>query len=572
MPVHNSDVIRILKEVADLLEIEGANPFRVRAYRNAAGTIGRLPYDIADRVEEGEDLTSLEGIGEDMADKIEEIVETGDLEQLQELRKRTPAELANLMKIEGLGAKRVQQLYEALGITTREDLAQAARQGKVREIEGFGETMESDILDQLEQAQGDTERILLSTAEEIGEPLVAYLRDHNDVERAEIAGSYRRRKETVGDLDIVVISDAGEKISDYLADYEDVTDVISTGETRARVILRSGLAVDMRIMAVEHFGAGLFYLTGSRDHNLNLRNIAIDRDLKLNEYGVFREDEQIAGETEEDLYAAFDLPYIPPELREDRGEIEAARNGELPDLITLDDLRGNLHTHTVASDGHDSLEDMVDAAREHGFEYLAITDHSPNVAITQGLDIDRLKAQMDQIAELNDRHDNITLLRGIEVDILEDGTLDLPDDMLAKLDVVICAIHSKLNLPREQQTERVLRALDNPHVHILAHPTERRINERGPMDLDMERIIKAAAERNIALEINAQPNRLDLDDAACKMARANGALIAISADAHFIVGLDYLRYGVNQARRGWLEARDVLNTRSVDDLRQFLKR
>lgn len=572
MPVHNSDIANIFNELADLLEIEEANPFRVRAYRSAASTIGRLPYSVADQVANDEDLTELHGIGEDLANKIQEIVNTGSLDQLEDLRQRVPPELSNLMAIEGLGAKRVQQLHAALGITTRQELAEAARQHTIREVEGFGEKTEAQILDQLEQAALDSERMLLSVAEEITGLLLDYLRDHDAVERVIAAGSYRRRKETVGDLDIVAISTQGEQVARHLANYEDVTDVISTGETRARVMLRSRLAVDLRIVSDEHFGAALFYLTGSRDHNLALRNIAIDHDLKINEYGVFRDDKQIAGRTEKDLYAVFDMAYIPPELRENRGELDAARQGELPNLITLDDLRGNLHTHTTASDGRASLEDMLNAARERGYDYLAITDHSPHVGVTQGLSIDQLEQQMDRIAELNDQASDIVLLSGIEVDILEDGALDLPDDILARLDVVICAIHSKLKLTRAEQTKRILRALDNPHVNILAHPTERRINQRPAMDLDLERIAEAAAERGIALELNAQPNRLDLNDAACQMVRERDVVIVINADAHDTAELDFLRYGVGQARRGWLEAADVLNTKSFDKLTRFLTR
>jgi DNA polymerase (family 10) len=572
LPVHNAEIAGIFNQIADLLEIEGANQFRVRAYRNAARTIGGLPRSVADLIEEGQDLTELPGIGEDLAGKIEEIVETGSLAQLEEIKRRTPPELADLLKISGLGPKRVQALREELGIVSREDLEQAARQGKVQQLDGFGEKIEQGILKDIERAKGEEERTLLMVAEQIVEPLVDYLREGGRVENVIVAGSYRRRKETVGDLDILATSEKGAKAIERFVEYEDVEEVISEGETRSTVLLRSGMQVDLRVVPRDSYGAALLYFTGSKSHNIALRNMALEQDLKINEYGVFEGEDQIAGETEEEIYGIFDLPYIPPELRENRGELEAALEGQLPRMITLEDLRGDLQSHTKASDGKASLKEMAQAAQDRGYEYFAITDHSKYVAVTQGLDAEGLAQQVEEIDRLNGQLDGIVLLKGVEVDILEDGSLDLPDDILKELDLTICSIHSKFDLSREKQTERIIRAMDNPYFNILAHPTGRLIGERAPYDVDMERVMEAAQERGCFLEVNAQPDRLDINDVHCKMAKEMGLKIAISTDAHSVNELDYLHFGVGQARRGWLEAEDVLNTRSWKELKKLLKR
>jgi DNA polymerase (family 10) len=572
LPVHNAEIAEIFNQIADLLEIEGANQFRVRAYRNAARTIGGLPRSVADMIEEGRDLTELPGIGEDLAGKIGEIVETGSLAQLEEIKRRTPPELADLLKISGLGPKRVQALREGLGIVSREDLEQAARQGKIQQLDGFGEKIEQGILKDIERAKGEEERTLLMVAEQIVEPLVDYLREGGRVENVIVAGSYRRRKETVGDLDILATSEEGAKAIERFVEYEDVEEVVSEGETRSTVVLRSGMQVDLRVVPRESYGAALLYFTGSKSHNIALRNMALEQDLKINEYGVFQGEDQIAGETEEEIYGIFDLPYIPPELRENRGELEAASKGQLPQMITLEDLQGDLQSHTKASDGNASLKEMAQAAQDRGYEYLAITDHSKYVAVTQGLDAEGLAQQIEEIDRLNERLDGIVLLKGVEVDILEDGSLDLPDDILKELDLTICSIHSKFDLSREKQTERIIRAMDNPYFNILAHPTGRLIGERAPYDVDMERVMEAAQERGCFLEVNAQPDRLDINDVYCKMAKEMGLKVAISTDAHSVNELDYLRFGVGQARRGWLEAEDVLNTRSWKELKKLLKR
>jgi DNA polymerase (family 10) len=572
MPVHNAAIARHLEEMADLLAVQGANRFRIRAYRTAAQTINSLPHAVASLVEEGADLTDLPGIGKDIAGKIEEIVRTGSLEQLEDLKQQTSPDLADVLNLPGLGAKRVQTLHETLGITSQEELQQAAREGRIRDIPGFGAKTERNILEAIEQQheQNGEQRYKLSEADQMVRPLLDFLWQGSQIDALDVAGSYRRRKETIGDLDLLVISTAGEQVLSRFTQYEDVDKVLSQGAKRASVMLRSGLQVDLRVVSSESYGAALLYFTGSKAHNIALRNRALERGLKISEYGVFRDDERIAGATEADMYATLDLPAIVPELREDRGEIAAALHANLPELVQLEDMRGNLHTHSTASDGKASLEQLAQAAQERGYEYLAITDHSQRLTVANGLTPERLERQIGDIDRLNERLDGLTLLKGIEVDILEDGTLDLPDELLQQLDLVVCSIHSKFNLPGEQQTERVLRALEHPCCHILGHPTGRMINKRPPYNLDMERVLDAAAAHGCCIEINAQPDRLDVHDVHARMAKERGVRLAISTDAHSIAELDYLRFGVDQARRGWLEARDVLNTHSLRDLRCLL--
>jgi DNA polymerase (family 10) len=570
--VTNSEIADIFREVADILEIQGANPFRVRAYRTAARTVSALGRNVADMINAGEDLTELQGIGEDLAGKIEEIVETGSLEQLEHLKNETSPELAKLLEIEELGPKRVRQLHEALGVNTLKELEEAAEADKIERLEGFGSVLQEKILASVKGKQGQEERIQLRTAEDLAMPLVAYLRSLEAVQRIEVAGSYRRRQETVGDLDILTISDDWEEVSHQFINYDAVVDIVSQGKTRSTVILRTGLQVDLRVVSPESHGAALFYFTGSKAHNIAIRNLAIDRGMKVNEYGVFEDDRRIAGETEEEIYGLFDLPFIPPELREDRGEIEAARKGELPDLVTVEDIRGDLQMHTDASDGRATLEEMVRAAQKRGYEYIAITDHSPHVVVTQGLDADALAKQIDEIDAMNDQLDDIRILKSIEVDILADGSLDLPNSILSRLDLTLCSIHSSFGLSREKQTERIIRAMDNPNFNILAHPTGRRIGDRAPIDVDLERVMEAALERNCFLEVNAQPDRLDLNDIYSKMAKEMGLKLSISTDAHSPDELAFMAYGVYQARRGWLEADDILNTQGWKELQTLLAR
>jgi DNA polymerase (family 10) len=572
MPVHNREIADLFDELADLLEIEDANPFRVRAYRNAAQRIRTQSRSMSDMVREGADLSLLPDIGDDLAGKIEAIVETGKLPLLEEVRSRTPRALSDLMNIEGLGPKRVKALYKQLAIDSIDDLRRAARSGKIRELAGFGEKTEQRILERVESRAFEEQRTRLVDAENVAKPLVKHLEGTPGVREVVVAGSFRRRKETVGDLDILVTARKGAKVMDRFVGYEDVVDVVSRGDTRSTVRLRDGLSVDLRVVPQVSYGAALVYFTGSKEHNIALRKQGVDRKLKINEYGVFRNDKRIAGRTEQSVYKTLDLPAMAPELRENRGELEAARKGTLPDLVTLADIRGDLHCHTRATDGQDTIKRMADAAAKRSYQYISINDHSRNLSVANGLDEKRLLKQIEAIDRLNDELDGIVVLKSIEVDILEDGSLDLPDNVLSELDFTVCAVHDHFKLTRRKQTERILRAMDNPYFNILAHPTGRLINERDPYDVDLERIIKEAVERGCVLELNAHPDRLDLNDTACMMAKDLGALIAITTDAHSTECLDYMRFGIDQARRGWLEKNDVINTLPLAKLRKQIGR
>ena len=572
MALHNSEIADMFEQLADLLEIREDNPFRIRAYRNAARVIRGHGRSMAELVDAGADLAELPGIGADLAGKIATIVRTGKLPLLNQLRAKVPRPLVEMTRIEGLGPKRAKALYRALRIRSLEDLQRAARSGRIREIKGFGARTEQLIGQRAARISSTERRIRLADAEDIVGPLVEYLRSVVGVKAVEVAGSYRRRRDTVGDLDVLVSASRNAPgVMDAFVDYEDVAEVLAKGSTRGTVRLRNGVQVDLRVVAPASFGAALFYFTGSKAHNIAVRKLAIARGLKLNEYGLFRGDRSVGGRTEQDVFDAVDLPFIPPELREDRGEIEAARKKRLPALVEIGDIRGDLHCHTTATDGRDTLEAMARAAAARGYEYISANDHSKRVSIAHGLDRRRLLQQVRAIDKLNAKLQGIEVLKSAEVDILDDGSLDLPGDVLKELDFTVCAIHYGLNRSREKQTERILRAMDNPYFTILAHPTGRLINAREPYDIDLERVLAAARERGRILEVNAHPDRLDLDDRGCRMAKEAGVRLAISTDAHRVADLDLMRFGIDQARRGWLEPDDVVNTRRLADLRQLLR-
>jgi DNA polymerase (family 10) len=572
MPVLNTDIARSLDKLADLLELEGANPFRIRAYRNAARVVGELPRNVGAMIEAGEDLADLPGIGEDLAGKIETLSETGHIGVLDEIERRTPPGLLALLEVPGLGPKRAKILNERLGIKSLAELAAAARAGKIRGLSGFAAKTEERILKEAEKRVTTPKRIKRPVAEDIAAPLLRHVREAPGVTKAAVAGSYRRCKETVGDLDIVAAAAGSAAVIDRFVTYEDVAQVLSRGPTRSSVVLRNGTQVDLRVVGEANYGAALQYFTGSKTHNIELRAIAAARSLKLNEYGLFRGNRRVAGRTEAEIYGYLGLPYIEPELREGHGEIAAAREGRLPHLVTLADIRGDLHVHTKESDGRASLEEMVEAARARGYAYLAITEHSKRVTIAHGLDAARVAKQIDQIARLNETLTGIAVLSSIEVDILEDGRLDLPDAILKRLDFAVGAIHSAFGLPREKQTARLLRAIDNPNLRIIAHPSGRLIGQREGCDIDFERVLEAARERGCAIEVNGQPDRLDLDEWQAKLARDLGVKLVLSTDAHNPGELQFMRYAVDQARRGWLEPADILNTRTLDDLKASLRR
>ncbi len=575
MPMHNAEIASLLGEYADLLEIKGANEYRIRAYRTAARNISNFPRDIADMVSGKEDLSRLPGLGKDLAAKLTAIVRSGRFSQLEQLKQELPAELLDISRLAGLGPKRTGALYQNLGVTNLWQLKEAAEEQKVRMLPGFAARTEQKILEEISRVSedvGQKKRYKLAVLEGLAESLLSHLRHVDGVRKVDAAGSYRRRKETVGDLDILAAHEEGSQLMKRFVEHEDVDRVIAEGGTRSTVVLRFGVQVDLRAVAEENYGAALHYFTGSQSHNIAIRKLAAGKGLKINEYGVFQGERRIAGETEAEVYAQVDLPYIEPELRENSGEIDAARKGTLPELITLEEIRGDLHSHTKATDGRATLEEMAEAARARGYEYLAITEHTKHVTVARGFDARRLHAQIREIDRLNEKLGGIVLLKGAEVDILEDGSLDLPDDILKELDVVVCAVHYKLRLAADKQIERIIRAIDNPYFTILAHPTGRMIGRREPSELDLERLIKAARETGCVLELNAQPERLDLTDVHARMAKEMGVPIAICTDAHSVNDLNLMRFGLSQARRGWLERDDVLNTRTLKELKQLPRR
>jgi DNA polymerase (family 10) len=570
--VHNEDVAAAFDEIADLLDIEGENPFRIRAYRRAAQVVRTLPRDLGELGDEKE-LDALPGIGADLAGKIAELRTTGHLRALETLRRRVPPGLRALLSLPGLGPVRVRALKSRLGIRGIEDLERALSAGRLTRLKGFGPGIESRLRSALaDKAAAGAQRMPWPVAAEYAEPLKAYLQSLPGVARAEIAGSYRRGRDTVGDLDLLVSSARGGGPIRALRRYEDLRELTAAGTTKASGVLRNGLQFDVRVVPRRSFGTALHYFTGSRDHNIHIRRRAQERGYKLNEYGLFRGKARIAGATEEGLFAALDLPWIPPELREDRGEIETAERSALPALIERRDLQGDLHAHTDASDGREPLQKLVAAARARRLRYLAITDHSKYLGVVGGLDAAHLARQIDTIDALNERLSDLVLLKGAEVDILEDGKLALPDSILRRLDLVVISVHSQFGLSEAKQTARVLRALERPCVSILAHPTGRLLGERPPYAIDFERLLRALRERPCYLEINGQPKRLDPDDTHVKAARDAGVLLSIDSDAHSGAELAYLDNGIRQARRGWVTRNDVLNARPLNEVRSLLRK
>ena len=572
MPVHNTDIAGIFDEIADFLEIEGENPFRVRAYRNAARTVSGLGSELKDMAAAGEDLTQLPGIGKELAAKIHEILETGTAKALIKLQQRIPKTVIEMLKLPNLGPKRVRVLYRDLKIKNLKQLSLAARKGRIRALEGFGEKTETAIAEAIEARAQKEKRYKIAAVKPTVDSLIDFLKKVSGVIDVVAAGSYRRSRETVGDLDILITARKSSPVMKRFLEYDAIDKVLSSGATRSSVVLRSGLQVDVRLVAKSSFGAALQYFTGSTDHNIASRRLGQQRGLKMNEYGVFRFEKQVAGRTEASVYRSVDMPYIPPELRENRGEIQAAGDNRLPELVERKDLKGDLHLHTLATDGRNSIEEMALAAKKHGLKYIAVTEHSDRLKVAGGLDPPRLMQQIDEIERLNDQLKGIRILKGLEVEILEDGTLDLPDAVLARLDLVVGTVHSYFNLSLEKQTERILRAMDHRYFSMLAHPTGRLIDEREPYQVDMTRVIHKARDRGCFLELNSNPRRLDLYDIYCQAARAEGVLVSINSDAHSINDFNYLAFGVGQARRGWLEKDDVLNTRSLVQLRKLLKR
>ena len=569
------------EQVADLLEFQGANAFRIRAYRNGGRTIRDLPEPVASIIDDPDrKLTDISGIGKDLAEKCAALVETGRLPMLDELLAQIPESVLDLLRIPGLGPKKAAVLHRELGITSLDELRDACQRGRVRELKGFAEKTELAILKGISIAAAAGERVYWADADAIADMVLAHLRSCPAVERLEPAGSYRRGKETVGDLDLLAVSTDAGAVMDQFATTPGLIDVLLRGDTKMSIRVSPGIQVDLRVVAAESFGAAMQYFTGSKDHNVVVRGLARQRGLKINEYGVFRVDgdnpddlQYVAGAAECDVYAAVDLPVFPPELREARREFDWAAEGQLPKLIEVADLKGDLHMHSTDTDGRNRIEEMAVAARRAGLSYVAITDHSQRVRMVNGLDPERLLAQWDRIDRINEQFEgDFTVLKGIECDILEVGPLDLPDDVLARADWVLASIHYGQRQPREKITERIVGALENPFVSAIAHPTGRLINERPAYEVDMEAVLETAARCGKMMELNASPMRLDLNDVHCAAARNLGIPIVISTDAHSTRGLSMLRYGVMQARRAGLTKADVANTRPWAEMKQLLSR
>ena len=566
--MRNDEVAQVFDEVADMLEVsEEANFFRVRAYRNAARAIRDCPRQLADL--DAKALGEIPGIGADLARKIQTLLETGSLPLHRDLQAKVSPGLLELLRIPGLGPKRVRLLGERLKIRDAADLKRAAEAGALRTIRGFGEKIEERILQSLARFQAEgVKRLQYAEAEKLADEILAHLKKSPAVECVEIAGSFRRRRETVGDLDVLAISAKPERVVERFLKFPPVRTVLGAGQTKATVVLSGGLQVDLRIVPRKSYGAALIYFTGSKAHGVHIRRVAQDRGLLLNEYGLMRGNKTIAGATEEDVYRALGLDWMPPEMREDRGEVEAAARHQLPALLRLEDLRGDLHTHSTWTDGRASIEEMAKAARDAGLEYFAMTDHSRRLAMAHGLDPARLDEQRREIERVAERIKGITVLRGIEVDILEDGRLDLPDQTLAQLDWVVASVHYKLEQNARDMTRRLIKAIRNRHVDVIGHPSGRLIGRREPSNFDLGEVLRAARAERCALEVNSQPARLDLIDTACRAAKEAGVKLVIASDAHHPRDFALLKFGVNQARRGWIEPAEVLNTRPLKSLRQ----
>ncbi|HEV8317791.1 MAG TPA: DNA polymerase/3'-5' exonuclease PolX [Vicinamibacterales bacterium] len=573
----NQAIARVFAEIADLLEIKGENAFKIRAYRTASDTIAAWADGVS-RLDEKQ-LLELPGIGKDLAKKIRELADSGTCRFHQDLLLEFPPTILDLLRLQGVGPKTVALLYSALNIRTLDDLAAAAREGRLRELRGMGTKKEALILKALDERQKDAGRHLLSDSISIAAELTGYLRERApDVEFVPV-GSLRRGCETCGDIDILAVGPdvASERAAALMSAFLEsprVERVLGHGDTKSSIRLSGGYQADLRLVPAESRGAAMQYFTGSKAHNIVLRDRAIQRDLKLNEYGLFRvsDDGRVAGDTEEGIYEALGLQYIEPELREQRGEIEAALDGRLPRLVALTDLRGDLHMHTTVTDGRDDLVTMAEAAQRAGHEYIAITDHSRALAMANGLDEHRALEHAARIRDLNGRFEGLTLLAGIECDILPDGRLDLADDCLAQLDLVVASIHSHFSMDESQMTDRVLHALECPWVDVLGHPTGRLLLKREGYRLNIEQVVAAAARAGVAMEINCQVDRLDLNDAQARLAREREVRLVISTDAHSALALGNLRWGIRMARRAWASPDDVLNARSLEELRPLLRR
>ncbi|MDK1031754.1 MAG: DNA polymerase/3'-5' exonuclease PolX [Planctomycetia bacterium] len=572
--MENAEIAAVLTDIADILEILGENPFRIRSYRQAVQTIEDLPQRCEDMAREGKKLTALAGIGKSIAQKIHELIDTGKCLAHQELLEKIPPGLTELLHLSGLGPRKVKVLSEKLQIGDINALREAAQAGKIRHLEGMGEKTEQNILRAILTHEAVKGRWRLKDAMDSVDAMGKFLDKLPDIVRWEVAGSFRRRKETVGDLDVLIHSKKRAESGEAILKYREIAQVLAHGEEKTSVVLRNGMQVDFRFFDPHDFGSGLMYFTGSKEHNIALRDRAQRRGLKINEYGLFRvkDNRRLAGKSEKEIYDKLKLAFIPPELRERRGEIDAAADDALPTLVTLADIRGDLHCHSTYTDGNATIEEMIRAARRRGYKYIAITDHSKAVRVAGGLDEKGLRRQLKEIDRIRKTLKDFDLLSGTEVDILKDGSLDLDVGLLAEVDCVIASVHSYFGLPEDKMTARLVKAFSSGVVHIFGHPFSRLLGTRPEIKFDVEEVFAAAKAHNVAMEINSHPERLDLMDNYCRMAKEVGLKMAIATDAHTTGNLDLIQLGVYIARRGWLEKKDVLNTATAKSLRQKLKR
>ncbi|TMK91106.1 MAG: DNA polymerase/3'-5' exonuclease PolX [Actinobacteria bacterium] len=571
MPRSNDDVARVLTEFADLLAIVADDPFKPRAYEKAARAIGGFPDELQDLDEAG--IHAIPNVGKSIAEKVRSVLDTGTFPELEELRAQVPSGVRAMTAVPGFGPKKAMVVYRELGIDGLEELVAAARDGRLRGLKGFSAKTEENVLQAVQRAQRDTGRVTIDVATGVAEALLQRLRAIPDVRRADLAGSLRRMAETIGDVDLLVASGSPAAIMDAFTGYEEVEQILARGETKSSVVTRSGLQVDLRVIPNEAWGAAMIYFTGSKAHNVRIREMAVRKGLKLNEYGLFEveSDALIAAETERDVYERLGLPFIEPTLREDRGEIEAALAGELPQVVTLKQMRGDLHTHTDLTDGVATLEQMLAAAAAKRYAYYAVTDHAPNLAMQRMTD-EKMLAQRAKLRALQERYPRMTLLHGTELNIDPDGAVDWPASFLEGFDLTVASIHSHFTQSREAMTRRMIRAMENPDVNVIGHPTTRKIGRRDPVDLDLDAVFEAAARTGTALEIDAYPDRLDLRDEHVRRARRYGVRFSIDTDAHAVGHLDAMRYGIGVAQRGWLTKDDVIDAWPLSKLRRFLRK
>lgn len=571
--MRNSEIASIFSHIADILEIKGENPFRVRAYQKVVRVLESLTEEVEEIYKAGE-LKNISGVGEGIAKKIEEVLTTGKLQYYEDLKESVPSGLVELLNISEVGPKTASLLYKELGINSVKDLEKAVKGHRIKDLPGMGEKTEENIRRGIELLKRKKGRMLLGKAYPLAQSIIDSLKRLSEVNRISPAGSLRRMKETIGDIDILVTSRKPAKVMQVFLDLPQVTEVLASGETKSSIIMKGGLQVDVRVVKPDSFGAALQYFTGSKPHNIKLRELANKRGLKINEYGVFKINggKKVAGTEEKDVYVVLDLPYIPPELREDRGEIEAGQEGSLPELVELKSIKGDLHVHSKWSDGSDTIMELAEAARKLKYQYIAICDHSKSLGVAGGLSEEDLKRQIAEVRKVNEKLNGFRVLAGSEVDIRSDGRLDFEDDILKELDIVIASIHTGFKQDRKTMTNRIIRAMNNKFVHVLAHPTGRLLHEREPYQVDMEAIIEEAKRTGTFLELNAFPDRLDLNDVHCRRAKEEGVMVTLGTDAHHKTQLEAMYYGVATARRAWLEDKDVLNTLSLKDLLKKLKR